>query len=103
MVSALSSRIRGRSVGKKRRSGRRACCCCITSGGGSGMGQMTDRVLDVWMVVVGLGSTGDGCGISACAGLRKVVLTRGRISGVVGVVGVVPYDFAAARSSCASR
>jgi hypothetical protein len=56
------------------------------------------------MVVVGLGSTGLGWGTYACAGLRYIGLVCGIISGVVGVVGVVPYVFAVARrSSAASR
>jgi hypothetical protein len=55
------------------------------------------------MVVVGLDSARDGCGTLASAGLRKVILLARIISGVVGVVGVVPYDLAAARSSWASR
>jgi hypothetical protein len=39
-----------------------------------------------------------------CAGLRYVDLLCDRTSGVVGVVGVVPYVFAVARrSSAASR
>jgi hypothetical protein len=40
----------------------------------------------------------------ACAGLRYVDLLCDRISGVVGVVGVVPYVFVVPRrSSAASR
>jgi hypothetical protein len=55
------------------------------------------------MVVVGLGSTGLIGGALMCAGLRCVGRRGGTTSGVVGVVGVVPYVFAVARSSPVSR
>jgi hypothetical protein len=69
------------------------------------MGHILDRSLEVCMVVVGLGSTGLGWGMYACPGLKCVGLWLcDRTSGVVGVVGVVPYVFALVRlSSAASR
>jgi hypothetical protein len=57
------------------------------------MGHIAERSLDVCIVVVGLGSTGDTSGTAgtvAWPGLRYDELLLGIISGVVGVVGVVP-------------
>ena len=55
------------------------------------------------MVVVGLVITGLTSGAVKWAGLEGTGRPCVRTSGVVGVVGVVPYVLGAARSSCVSR
>jgi hypothetical protein len=54
------------------------------------MGQTLERALEVWMVVVGLVATGLTSGADRWVDLRGAGWPCVRISGVVGVVGVVP-------------
>jgi hypothetical protein len=67
------------------------------------MGHTLERALEVWIVVVGLVATGLTSGAVRWAGFGGTARPCVRTSGVVGVVGVVPYVFGAALSSCVSR
>ena len=63
------------------------------------MGQTLERALDVWIVVVGLCCnelSSRAVRLAEFAGAGRLSV---RVSGVVGVVGVVPYVFGGARSS----